>query len=368
MARLRTLKPGFFLNEDLANLDPIGRLLFAGLWCLADRRGRLEDRPRRIKAELLPYDDCDVDRLLTQLHEHGFVLRYASDGRPCLQIINFEKHQQPHYKEPDSIIPPPLGHVDGPEITFGVSPEQRTRILARDGGRCRVCSTTERLSIDHIIPRSRGGSGEDDNLQVLCLSCNASKNNRLAADMAPRPTPRSSHRDAGASSAQGRPDVEPTSNQAQVYQSGALPSVFGLPSSVFCEPSSVLCVESRARAREDDTHTRNETFVHQFGDALCAEFADRLGGDAEVRRHITLALNDRKSLRQIHLEPYVRDWLIGDVHYLEEHRNGTAQQFGNRSLRPPGRTLGGFAPPRTRPLTPERLERYARAGVRSTPV
>ena len=41
MARARILKPGFFANELLADINPYGRLLFAGLWTLADREGTL---------------------------------------------------------------------------------------------------------------------------------------------------------------------------------------------------------------------------------------------------------------------------------------------------------------------------------------
>ena len=73
MARSRNIKPGFFLNDELAECDPLARLLFAGLWCIADREGRLEDRPKRIKAEVLPYDDCDVDELLNQLAERSLL-------------------------------------------------------------------------------------------------------------------------------------------------------------------------------------------------------------------------------------------------------------------------------------------------------
>jgi hypothetical protein len=64
MARARNIKPGFFLNDELAECEPLARLLFAGLWCIADREGRLEDKPKRIKVEILPYDDCDIDYLL----------------------------------------------------------------------------------------------------------------------------------------------------------------------------------------------------------------------------------------------------------------------------------------------------------------
>ena len=61
--RARNLKPGYFKNEGLADLPPLARILFAGLWGMADREGRLEDRPKRIKAEILPYDNCDTDKL-----------------------------------------------------------------------------------------------------------------------------------------------------------------------------------------------------------------------------------------------------------------------------------------------------------------
>lgn len=110
--RARTLKPGFFKNEQLAELPMAARLLFAGLWCLADREGRLEDRPRRIKAELFPYDDLDVEPLLQALADHGFIIRYAVDGARYIQVTNFTKHQSPHPREAASEIPPPPAHSD----------------------------------------------------------------------------------------------------------------------------------------------------------------------------------------------------------------------------------------------------------------
>lgn len=111
MARLRTLKPGFFTNEVLAEVEPLGRLLFQGLWCLADREGRLADRPRRIKVEALPYDDCDVEDLLAQLEARDFILRYEAGGEPYIQIVNFLRHQSPHVKEAPSAIPAPPGYT-----------------------------------------------------------------------------------------------------------------------------------------------------------------------------------------------------------------------------------------------------------------
>lgn len=110
MARARTLKPGFFKNESLAECSPLARLLFAGLWTLADRAGRLEDRPKRIRAEILPYDDGSVDEMLDELQAAGFILRYQAGEQRFIRVLNFSKHQNPHCREPESAIPAPDEH------------------------------------------------------------------------------------------------------------------------------------------------------------------------------------------------------------------------------------------------------------------
>lgn len=108
MARSRNIKPGYFMNEILAEVEPLGRILFSGLWTIADREGRLEDRPKKIKAEILPYDNCNVDKLLQVLHDKKFILRYEAKGVRYIYIHNFLKHQNPHKNEAPSDIPEPL--------------------------------------------------------------------------------------------------------------------------------------------------------------------------------------------------------------------------------------------------------------------
>jgi hypothetical protein len=110
MPRRRDLKPGFFENEDLSALSPLTRLLFAGLWCWADRRGILEDRPKRIKVNILPYDDCNVDVMLNELATAGFIVRYEVSGRRCIGIVTFARHQKPHPHETKSELPDPPLH------------------------------------------------------------------------------------------------------------------------------------------------------------------------------------------------------------------------------------------------------------------
>lgn len=114
MARARNIKPGFFTNDVLAEIDPLGRILFAGLWTVADREGRLEDRPKKIKAQVLPYDDCNCDGLLQDLHKHGFIQRYVMDGNAFIQIVKWGEHQNPHVKESESTIPAPDKHSTSP--------------------------------------------------------------------------------------------------------------------------------------------------------------------------------------------------------------------------------------------------------------
>lgn len=111
MARARNIKPGLFSNEVIAELPAFDRLLFIGLWCLADREGRLEDRPKRIKMELFPCDTYDVSVGLCALSEHGFIERYQVLDQSIIEIPAFKKHQRPHGTEKDSSLPDKHGFL-----------------------------------------------------------------------------------------------------------------------------------------------------------------------------------------------------------------------------------------------------------------
>jgi hypothetical protein len=115
MPRIRNVKPDFFKDEDLAKLPFEARLFFQGLWIMADREGRLEYRPERLKIEIMPFDDVDVVSLCEKLYNPKFAHRpnkhfieiYAVDGEQYIQVIGFSKHQRPHHQEPPSRIPCP---------------------------------------------------------------------------------------------------------------------------------------------------------------------------------------------------------------------------------------------------------------------
>ncbi|CAG9265721.1 Conserved phage protein [Burkholderia diffusa] len=148
MARARNIKPGTMENEELAALPSLHRLLWIYLWMLADREGRLEDRPSRIKALALPYDEANADAILRDLHNAGFIVRYVVDKRRYIQIPNFTKHQTPHRNEKPSAIPP------APDIPEPIQAEPRlvvdtdAREPTRESSTTKVSSTCDLGSKD----------------------------------------------------------------------------------------------------------------------------------------------------------------------------------------------------------------------------
>ena len=147
-------------------MSPWHRLLFEGLWLIADREGRLLDKPARIKAAVLPYDDhrgisiALVDQMLTDLDRAGFIRRYAFLHAPkaedtpqaspgldhgtapgaargtttyqteaAIQVLTFTTHQNPHHREPASLIPPyscesPSLAAAAPRLSLSPAPEE----------------------------------------------------------------------------------------------------------------------------------------------------------------------------------------------------------------------------------------------------
>lgn len=105
--RSRNIKPSFFKNETIGTLPYECRILFIGLWLMADKDGFLEYRPLRIKAEIFPYDNIDsgkITKLLEKLcnlepRDRLIEIWIENGEQKFIQIINFKKHQSPHKNE-----------------------------------------------------------------------------------------------------------------------------------------------------------------------------------------------------------------------------------------------------------------------------
>jgi 5-methylcytosine-specific restriction endonuclease McrA len=68
----------------------------------------------------------------------------------------------------------------------------RRAVFARDSWTCQYCGTTSHLTVDHVVPRSRGGMSVWENIVTSCAPCNRRKGNRtpVEVDMHPRHKPR----------------------------------------------------------------------------------------------------------------------------------------------------------------------------------
>ena len=184
LMRARTLKPGFFNNEVLCSLPPLARILFEGLWCIADKNGRLEDRPKRIRAEVFPYEDFQAlpkcsdssfftfDELLDMLEQAGFVQRYITDaGQRLIQIPRFRDHQKPYKDEPDRY--PAMVYVAPPKDS-----PSTTQVLSKDSQSTSPlsCSLIP-CSLDPVSPQKVNGHDFEVSGPGLAQSwCFATKN------------------------------------------------------------------------------------------------------------------------------------------------------------------------------------------------
>jgi 5-methylcytosine-specific restriction endonuclease McrA len=104
----------------------------------------------------------------------------------------------------DEVLRSELMRIDQPEvirlISFVKVPRDihrrritRKAVLARDAWTCQYCGSNKPgLTVDHVIPRSRGGVSIWENIVASCASCNRRKGNRLPREirMHPRKLPR----------------------------------------------------------------------------------------------------------------------------------------------------------------------------------
>lgn len=105
MARIRSVHPGLWTDEDFMDLSAFARLLIIGLWTEADDGGAFAWKPRQIKVRILGADDVQIEDLLEELCQRGLVMRYSCAGSDYGAIRNFGKFQSP--KKPSRKYPMP---------------------------------------------------------------------------------------------------------------------------------------------------------------------------------------------------------------------------------------------------------------------
>ena len=63
----------------------------------------------------------------------------------------------------------------------------RRAVFARDSWTCQYCGTTSHLTVDHVLPRSRGGKSVWENIVTSCAPCNRRKGDRMPTEMGMHP-------------------------------------------------------------------------------------------------------------------------------------------------------------------------------------
>jgi len=89
------------------------------------------------------------------------------------------EHDPDHVVRPDLLLPTVIRLRQFVRVPYRPLPLTRRNLFQRDGHRCQYCGTArEPLSIDHVVPRSRGGGDTWENVTTACLPCNVRKGSR----------------------------------------------------------------------------------------------------------------------------------------------------------------------------------------------
>ena len=113
MARQRMINPNIWQSEDFSKLSTLAKLVFIGMFSLADDEGKGRAKPVYLKSVIFPYDDgmrlTDIEKALSEIGSNMSVTFYASNGNQYYRMDNWKKWQKVE-KPSESIIPDPDNH------------------------------------------------------------------------------------------------------------------------------------------------------------------------------------------------------------------------------------------------------------------
>ncbi len=89
------------------------------------------------------------------------------------------EHDPTHLIREDTLLPTVIRLRQFVRVPYRQLPLTRRNLFHRDGHSCQYCGYAgDQLSVDHVVPRSRGGADSWENVTTACLSCNVRKGNR----------------------------------------------------------------------------------------------------------------------------------------------------------------------------------------------
>ncbi len=182
MARCRIVKPEFWTDEKSGMLDPFKKCLFLGMLNYADDEGLIKANPLYLKASIFPYDlsvtPKKISKALDCFEKDDLLFLYKKNNQQFAWIIKFKIHQRVDKPQKPKNPPPSIQNND-----------YQIAIFKRDGFVCHICgeytdisesvndSGSRFPSIDHLSPKSKGGSDYPSNLKTACISCNKGRGN-----------------------------------------------------------------------------------------------------------------------------------------------------------------------------------------------
>ncbi len=112
-----------------------------------------------LNADLQPINICPWHRAITMVYK-GKAIQLIPSGR----LIN-QRYSLPYIIKLSGYIPLP----------FQRAVYNRKNLYLRDNHQCQYCGKTAELTVDHVIPKSRGGRDDWENVVVCCIKCNNKK-------------------------------------------------------------------------------------------------------------------------------------------------------------------------------------------------
>ena len=98
MARKRMIDPNIWQSEDFSRLSTLGKLVFIGLFSLADDEGKGRCNPVYLKSTLFPYEEnirsADIDKTLSEIGSNMSVVLYSCDGSSYYWLYNWDNWQK----------------------------------------------------------------------------------------------------------------------------------------------------------------------------------------------------------------------------------------------------------------------------------
>lgn len=130
MARIRSIKPDFWTDEKIVELDFADRLLFIGLWNFCDDHGYFNYRPKRIKMQVFPGDDYDVVKGLRTLFDSSLIALYGTFEGVVGHVRGWDKHQRVSNPTKERFQPSDLHEYTNYDEAVQ-SPREDSRVLGK---------------------------------------------------------------------------------------------------------------------------------------------------------------------------------------------------------------------------------------------